>query len=263
MNINDFQKKKANLEKITMITCYDYTSACLVDKSNIDCILVGDSAAMVMHGFKDTTHATVDMMTTHTNAVSRGARSKFIITDMPFLSHRKSQHHTIDVVQSLLKSGAQALKIEGGDPKTCEVITFLTHAGVPIMGHIGLMPQMIHQLGSYKVQGRNKSEAQRLIHQALQLQSAGAFAIVLECVPESVAKEISKALEIPVIGIGAGKNTDGQVLVWQDILGLGGMQSLKFVKSYANLDTIIIDGLNTYCQEVHTSVFPTKTHSFI
>jgi 3-methyl-2-oxobutanoate hydroxymethyltransferase len=193
MNITTFQQKKSNREKISMITCYDYTSAKIISETNVDCILVGDSIAMTIYGFNDTLSATMDMMWAHTAAVSRGANNKFIISDLPFLSYRKNIDNSIDNVLRLMQSGAHAVKLEG-TVGNLELITHLVESGVPVMGHIGLTPQFVHMLGGYKVQGRSQESAQVLVKQAQQLQEAGCFAIVLECMPSAVAKEISENL---------------------------------------------------------------------
>jgi 3-methyl-2-oxobutanoate hydroxymethyltransferase len=262
MNIQDFKAKKDAQQKIAMVTCYDYFSARIVEKSHIDCVLVGDSVAMVVHGHETTIMATMDMMVLHTQAVARGLKQQFLISDLPFLSHKISLTQTVENVQSLLRAGAQAVKIEGSDEHTCETISYLVNAGIPVMGHIGLMPQFIHQLGGYKVQGKSQEQAQLLNQQALRLEAAGCFALVIECVPQKVAQSITQSLSIPTIGIGAGPDTDGQVLVWHDLLGLQTDFKLKFVKQFAQTKELMREALNNYANQVHQVHFPEEEHIF-
>jgi 3-methyl-2-oxobutanoate hydroxymethyltransferase len=260
-SICDFLKMKKAGEKITMITCYDYTSAAIVAKTDIDCVLVGDSLAMTMHGFKSTLGATMEMMGLHTAAVVRGAPEKFIIGDLPFLSYRKGLSDNMAAVQSLMQAGAHAVKLEGV-VGNLEFITHLVQSGVPVMGHIGLTPQFVHQLGGYKVQGKTDESAKILMEQALALEKAGCFSLVLECVPAPVAAEISKALSIATIGIGAGKGTDGQVLVFQDLLGLNMAFKPKFVKAYLDGAALFGSAIDDYSREVKEGSFPDDAHSF-
>lgn len=262
MNIHDFKRKKQEQAKISMLTCYDYPSARIISESNIDCVLVGDSVAMVVHGHESTIMATMDMMVLHTAAVARGIGQQFIVSDLPFLSHRVSQADTIQNAKQLFQAGAHALKIEGADKDVCQTIEYLVTAGLPIMGHIGLTPQSIHQLGGYKVQGKLKEQAQLLLQQAKSLEDAGCFALVIECVPELVAKEITQILSIPTIGIGAGVNTDGQILVWHDMLGLQSELKPRFVKQFTNGKDVLLTGVNTYADQVHSRAFPAQEHSF-
>lgn len=261
MNILDFYQKKQAGEKICMVTCYDYTSATLLAKTSIDCLLVGDSVAMTMHGFKDTLAATIEMMSVHTSAVSRGAGDKFIVSDLPFLSYRKSLSQNIAAAQALMQAGAHAVKLEGA-AGNLKLIQHLTESGVPVMGHIGLTPQSIYQLGGYKVQGKTDQSAARLKEDALLLQDAGCFCIVLECVPSHVAKEITELLSVPTIGVGAGSFTDGQVLVWQDLLGLNLIFKPKFVKNFMNGYEQIRKSIETYIDNVKSTEFPSHEHSF-
>jgi 3-methyl-2-oxobutanoate hydroxymethyltransferase len=262
MKIHDFKRKKTERQKISMITCYDYPSACIVAESNIDCVLVGDSVAMAVHGYETTIMATMEMMILHTKAVARGIKQQFLISDLPFLSHKISLTQTVEHVKSLLQAGAHAVKIEGTDPDTCQTISYLVNAGVPVIGHIGLTPQFIHQLGGYKVQGKNQEQAEKIIQQALQLEAAGCFALVIECVPQQLALTITKSLVIPTIGIGAGAHTDGQVLVWHDLLGLQTDFNPKFVKRYLQGKEIILNALNAYAQQVQQVSFPATEESF-
>lgn len=262
MKIHDFKMKKQAQSKLVMLTCYDYPSALTIAQSSIDCVLVGDSVAMAVHGHATTLTATIEMMQLHTKAVSRGLTTQFLISDLPFLSHKRSIADTVQQVTLLLQAGAHAVKIEGADADTCETINYLVNAGVPVMGHIGLTPQFLHQLGGYKVQGKSKAQADHLLQQALDLEQAGCFAVVIECVPQPVAYALTQALSIPTIGIGAGSNTDGQVLVWQDLLGLNTTFAPKFVKQYAAGNPFFLDALNRYADEVRAGVFPSEEHTY-
>lgn len=261
MLIHDFLSKKTTNTKITVITCYDYPSAQMASASTIDCVLVGDSVSMVVHGHSDTTMATMDMMVMHTQAVKRGLTHPLLISDMPFLEHRMSQSHTVQQAQRLIQAGAQAIKIEGGDMHTCETIAYLVTIGIPILGHIGLTPQFVHQLG-YSVQGKTETDQQSLLDQAKRLEAAGCSAIVLECIPQMLAKTITDSLHIPTIGIGAGKYTDGQVLVWHDMLGLQTDIKPKFLKYFGNAKLQMVEAINTYADEVRTSVYPCMEYSY-
>ncbi len=261
MKIDDFRKKKEAGEKIVVITCYDYTSAVLVAQTQADCILVGDSLAMTMHGFSSTVMATIEMMALHTAAVNRGAPEKFIIGDLPFLSNRKSLSDNMNAVEKLMQAGAHAVKLEGAAGNT-DFVRHLVASGVPVMGHIGLTPQFIHQLGGYRVQGKTEEEAKRLKEEALALQEAGCFSIVLECVPANVAEEISKSLAVPTIGIGAGAGTDGQVLVFQDLLGLNTGFRPKFVKTYLDGAGLVRGAIDAYADDVKKGIFPDAEHRY-
>lgn len=262
MNICDFKKKKEQQTKISMVTCYDYPSARIVAESNVDCVLVGDSVAMAIHGHDTTLAATMDMMVLHTEAVKRGINQQFLITDIPFLCHRVSYEDTIRNAKRLLLAGADAIKIEGGDDEVCQTIKRLVTASIPVMGHIGLTPQSILQLGGWKVQGKDQAQAAMLLQQANYLQEAGCFALVLECVPKQLAKEITQSLAIPTIGIGAGVDTDGQVLVWHDLLGLQTQFNPRFVKQFAQGKEVLLNGINAYVEQVLLAQFPATTHSF-
>lgn len=211
-------KKKLAKEKISMITCYDFWSAKIINVSPIDCILVGDSVGMVVHGFDSTVPVDIRMMEMHVKAVKKGAPDKLIIADMPFLSHRKGTKSTMDNVECLMRAGANAVKIEA-QPGHEKIIKHIVDSGVPVVGHIGLIPQSVNQLGGYKIQGKDTSSALRLLALAKKLEESGCCALVLECIPEGLAKKITDQLNIPTIGIGSGINTDGQVLVLQDLLG--------------------------------------------
>ena len=261
MKIHDFYLKKSKQEKICMITCYDYTSAKLLAETDVDCLLVGDSLAMTMHGFKDTLSATMTMMSLHTAAVSRGASNKFIVSDLPFLSYRKSLSESVAAVYELMQAGANAVKLEGA-AGNLELIRHLVDSGVPVMGHLGLTPQSVHMLGGYKVQGKTDASSAQLKQDALALQEAGCFSLVFECIPQQVAKEITALLTIPTIGIGAGPDTDGQVLVYQDLLGLNPEFKPRFVKSFAAGTDFVKQGIESYVKAIHQGEFPTHEHSF-
>lgn len=259
--ILDFHSKKMKNEKISMITCYDYSFARIVADSDIDCILVGDSLAMVMHGHKTTLNTSVNIMALHTQAVVRGAGDKFVVADLPFMSYRKGLTANMTYVEKIMKAGAHAVKLEGA-AGNIELVRHMVDSGVPVMGHLGLTPQSVNQLGGFKVQGRDEKAQKKIMEQALQLQEAGAFSVVLECVPSKLAAEITQALDIPTIGIGAGADCDGQVLVLQDMLGMNPDFKPKFVKTYHNGYEVMKSALNTYHAEVRDSAFPTEKESY-
>jgi 3-methyl-2-oxobutanoate hydroxymethyltransferase len=261
MNIHDFAHKKAKKEKISMVTCYDYTSARILADSDVDCLLVGDSAAQLMHGHKDTLAANTALMSMHIQAVSRGAGKKFIIGDLPFLSYRKSMDTNISNIEALMQAGANAVKLEGAKGNL-KLIQHITESGIPVMGHLGLTPQSVHALGGYKVQGKTYEASAILHEESLLLQEAGCFAIVLECVPYLLAKCISEALIIPTIGIGAGPYTDGQVLVFHDLLGLNSGFKPKFVKQFIDGATLLKDGLNRFVNETKQGDYPQHEHYY-
>ena len=261
MNVLDFQVCKARSEKIVMLTCYDYTSARIVQDSDIDVILVGDSAAMVMHGYGTTIPADIEMMCRHIESVSRGTKNKFIVGDMPFLSFRQSRTDNMRAVASVMKAGAHAVKLEGIEGNAA-TIAHIVKSGVPVMGHLGLTPQSVNQLGGFRVQGRGDSAAQTLRKEALACEQAGCFALVLECVPEALASEITESLTIPTIGIGAGAGTDGQVLVMQDLLGLSSDFKPKFVRTYLDGKRLWRDAFNAYASDVKSGHFPAADESY-
>jgi len=261
MNILDFKNKKNKGEKISVLTCYDYTSARLINDSNIDAILVGDSLAMTMYGENSTIPATIPLMAQHTRAVVRGADKKFVIADMPFLSYRKSLTENIEAACELMHAGAHSIKLEGCIGNET-LIEHLVQSGVPVMGHLGLTPQSINQLGGFKVQGRESNHAQMIFDQCLTLEKAGCFAVVLECVPSALAGKISKSLKIPTIGIGAGPDTDGQVLVWQDVLGLNSNFKPKFLRTYLDGQKLITEAINQYSDDVKNLKFPSIEESY-
>lgn len=261
MTILEFQAKKKAGQKISMITCYDYSFARIVAASPIDVILVGDSAANTMHGHPTTLPISVRTMALHTAAVVRGAPGKLVIGDLPFLSYRKDLAHNVAAAGALMKAGAQAVKLEGA-LGNLELVAHLVQSGVPVMGHLGLTPQSVHQLGGFKVQGREDRAAQQLIEQSHALQEAGAFGLVLEAVPSKVAARIAAELEIPVIGIGAGPGVDGQVLVLQDMLGLSGDFKPKFLRKYLNGLEVIGQAFAAYHEDVTAGRFPSEKESY-
>lgn len=261
MNVLEFAKKKTIKEKIVILTCYDYSIAKILNNSLLDALLIGDSLAMTMHGFKDTVMATMTMMELHTAAVCRGAPSKFIISDLPFLSYRQSLSRSIMAAQKLIQAGAQAVKLEGV-AGNLPLIRHLAESGIPVMGHIGLTPQFIHSLGGYRVQGKTSAQAERLKQDALSLEHAGCFSIVLECVPSPLAKEITNSLKIATIGIGAGVETDGQVLVLQDLLGLNLDFKPKFVTQFLKGSQLIREAVDHYSHSVKHKEFPSYENSY-
>lgn len=254
-SVLDFSKMKTAGEKISMVTCYDTWSAKILNESPIHCILVGDSAAMVMHGHDTTIPMDVRTMAMHVQAVKKGAPQKFIVADMPFLAHRKGTKTTMDAVEMLIKAGANAVKIES-QPGQEKMIKHVVDSGVPVMGHIGLTPQFYHQLGGFKAQGKDTTSALRLHAQAQKLEEAGCFSLVLECIPESLAKKITDNLSIPTIGIGSGPLTDGQVLVLHDLLGAQKDFVPKFVRQFANIHEVILNAVTDYHKSVTSSEFP-------
>lgn len=260
-SIHDFAKKKSTGTKITMLTCYDYTFARIMNESEVDCILVGDSAAMLMHGQKTTLNISTALMAVHTAAVVRGAPDKFVIGDLPFMSYRKSLSENVKNVEKMMKAGAHAVKLEGA-VGNLELIRHLVDSGVPVMGHLGLTPQSVNQLGGFKVQGKLESEQERIFKEAHSLEKAGCFSIVLECVPQDLAKKITKSLEIPTIGIGAGPDCDGQVLVLQDMLGMNNQFKPQFLRTYFEGFQEIKKSFNHYHQDVIDGKFPSAKESY-
>ena len=261
MNVLDFQKMKEDGRKISMVTCYDYFSARAIAASSIDCILVGDSVAMTMHGFANTLSATTSMMALHTAAVARGAPSKFIVADLPFLSYRKGLKEAMDSVHELMSAGAHAVKLEGVRGHA-EIVRHIVDSGVPVMGHLGLTPQSLHGLGGMKIQARTNAAVKILASEARELEDAGCFALVLECVPSDAARQVTKLLKIPTIGIGGGPSVSGQVLVYQDLIGLNPGFKPKFLRTYANAFDVIQAALNAYDQDVKSGSFPNDSESY-
>ena len=261
MSSTDFLRAKTEGRKLSMVTCYDYTFARLLSRSAIDGILVGDSAAMVMHGYPSTLGADAEMMRFHTEAVARGAAGKFIVADMPFLSFRKGLAAALDAASILMVAGAHAVKLEGVDGHE-DVIQRLVESGLPVMGHLGLQPQSVHAYGGFRVQGRNDESARNIVRQAATLEALGAFAIVLECVPASLAREISGTLRIPAIGIGAGAGCDGQILVLQDLLGLNPDFRPKFARPFLDGARCVVDTLGRFDAAVKAGTFPAGEESY-
>src|SRR6201988_1762340 len=261
MNVLDFQKMKDEGRKISMVTCYDYSSARAVAESSIDCILVGDSLAMTMHGFSNTLSATTPMMAMHTAAVFRGAPSKFIVADLPFLSYRKGLKEAMDSVHELMSAGAHAVKLEGVRGHA-EIVRHIVDSGVPVMGHLGLTPQSLHVLGGMKVQARTNAAVKILTSAARELEDAGCFAVVLECVTAQGARKVTDLLKFPTIGIGAGPGVSGQVLVYQDMIGLNPGFKPKFLRTYANAFDVIQAALNAYDHDVKSGSFPSASESY-
>lgn len=256
------KEKKARREKISMVTAYDYPSAVLVEQAGIDLILVGDSLGMTIQGLDSTLPVTLEDLLYHTRLVTRGAPKTMVITDMPFLSCHLGLTHALTQAGRLVQKGrAQGVKIEGGR-EHAQTIAALVAAGIPVLGHLGLTPQSVCQLGGYKVQGKTAQEAAVIVEEALILQDAGIFALVLECVPAPLAAYLAQRLEVPVIGIGAGADCDGQVLVWHDLLGLTGKKPPRFVKPYARLHETVVQALKSYKSEVEKGHFPQADHSF-
>lgn len=257
-----FKESKKNGEKLTMLTAYDYTTAKLLDESGVDSILVGDSLGMVVLGYDDTLSVTMEDMIHHSAAVARGAKNALVITDMPFMSYQTSVYDAVVNAGRLVKEGgAQAVKLEGGI-EFCEHIKAIVKASIPVCAHIGLTPQSVNAFGGFKVQGKGKEEAQRLLDEARAVEEAGAFAVVLECVPAKLAKKISESISIPTIGIGAGAGCDGQVLVYQDMLAMYSDFKPKFVKQYAQIGSVMKDAFKQYISEVKSGAFPSEEHTF-
>jgi 3-methyl-2-oxobutanoate hydroxymethyltransferase len=249
-------------EKITIVTAYDYHSARICDAAGVDAILVGDSLGMVIQGREDTLAVTVDEMVYHTSLVKRADPRALVIADMPFLSFQTSPTDAVRNAGRMIKEGgAQAVKLEGGR-EFLEVVRVLTEASIPVMGHLGLTPQSIHRFGGYRVQGKTAEERERLVEDARRLERAGCFAFVLEGIPYDVAQEITAAVEVPTIGIGAGPHCDGQVLVFHDLLGIEDELSPRFVKRYAELNDVMIDAVARFRREVREGIFPDLDHSY-
>jgi 3-methyl-2-oxobutanoate hydroxymethyltransferase len=262
VNILDLQEKKDNFEPITMLTAYDYSSASLVDAAEIDMILVGDSLGMVVLGYDSTVPVSMEEMIHHCKAVSRGAKRAFLVGDMPFMSYQVEISDAVRNAGRFLKeAGMDSIKLEGGQEMVPTIEAILA-AGIPVLGHIGLTPQSQSKLGGYRVQGRTAESAAKLLEDAVALEAAGCFGIVLEAVPAAVAQAISQHVQIPAIGIGAGAGCDGQVLVFHDVLGLYDRLQPRFVKEYAALRQTIIDAFVLFREDVHTFRFPAQEHTY-
>ena len=256
------QQQKLDGDKITMLTAYDYSTAKLVDECGVNTILVGDSLGMVMLGYEDTLSVTMEDMIHHTAAVTRGAKNALVVGDMPFMSYQTSVYDAVVNAGRLMKEGrCQAVKLEGG-ASVCPQIKAITEASIPVVAHIGLTPQSVNAFGGFKVQGKSEADARRLIEEAKAVEAAGAFAIVLECIPAKLAKLITESVSIPTIGIGAGADCDGQVLVYQDMLALFSDFKPKFVKHFANAGEVMKQGFTEYIKEVKEGTVPAAEHTF-
>lgn len=256
------QSMKVQGEKIAMLTCYDYTMATLLDAAGTDVLLVGDSASNVMAGHETTLPITLEQMIYHAQCVSRGTKRAMVLVDMPFGSYQSDSGIALaSAIRIMKESGAHAVKLEGGE-EVVESIQKITKAGIPVMGHLGLTPQSIHQFGSYGIQGKGEESAEKLLKEALMLQEAGCFGLVLEKIPAVLAARVSAALQIPTIGIGAGVGCDGQVLVMQDMLGMNNEFKPKFLRKYANLAGEITRATSAYVQDVKQAQFPSAEESY-
>ena len=260
--VSTFREQKAKGEKISMLTAYDYSTAKLMDEAGINGNLDGDSLGMVMLGYEDTLPVTMEDMIHHTAAVCRGAKNTLVVGDMPFMSYQVSVEEAVYNAGRLMKEGrCQAVKLEGG-ASVCPQIRAITNASIPVMAHIGLTPQSINAFGGFKVQGKSEEAAKKLLEDAKAVEEAGAFAVVLECVPAKLAELISKSISIPTIGIGAGAGCDGQILVYQDMLGLFSDFTPKFVKKYANVGEMMTQAFRDYIADVQEGSFPAPEHTF-
>lgn len=259
----DLLKMKQDGKKITMITAYDFPSAKQVEAAHADMLLVGDSLGMVVLGYSSTTKVTMADMIHHAKAAKRGAPNTFTVVDMPFMSYYASLEKSVENATKLFQeTNAQALKMEGASEEVLSLIKRLAAGGIPVVAHLGLTPQTVNVLGGYKVQANDEEEVQQLIHDTHKVVEAGAVALVLECIPKELGKLVSESISIPTIGIGAGPNCDGQVLVYHDILQYGPTKFPKFVKNYADFNEIGVDSLKKYVHEVKEGVFPQKEHSY-
>ena len=261
ITVPEFYKRKIAKQKISMITCYDSSFATIVNESPIDVILIGDSSAMVMHGFNSTVNADATMIETHVAAVARTAKNKFIVADMPFLSNRMGNSTATEIAGSFIKAGAHAVKIEG--IRGCEeMVRHLVDTGIPVMGHLGLTPQSVNQFGGMKVQAKTASEQEQLLQDAKAFETAGAFSLVLECVPNQIAKTVTESIHIATIGIGAGVGTDGQVLVLQDLLGFSPNFKPKFLRQYLNGYELFKNAFEQFHLDVVQENFPNEKESY-
>lgn len=263
LNRTELQKMKMENRKIAMITAYDYPSSKISESAGIDMILVGDSLGMVVLGYDSTVKVTMDDMVHHGKAVRRGAPETFVVVDMPFMSYHVSLEQTMQNARKLIQeTDAQAVKLEGANEETLHATKRLTDAGIPVVAHLGLTPQSVNVLGGYKVQGKDKEAGEKLLHDAQNLADSGAIALVLECVPEELAAIVTKEIIIPTIGIGAGPDCDGQVLVYHDILKYGVDRLPKFVKPYADFNTMGKESLESYISDVRKQTFPAAENTF-
>lgn len=260
--VQSFRAAKAAAQRISMLTAYDYTTACLLDEAGVDCLLVGDSLGMVMLGYENTLSVTMEEMIHHSKAVARGTKRALLIGDMPFLSYHISTEEAVRNAGRFVQEGlVHAVKVEGGRD-VIDKIKAILKAQIPVLGHLGLTPQSVNVFGGYKVQGKDIETARQLVDDALLLQDAGVFGIVLECVPTALAQMVTEKLDIPTIGIGAGDRCDGQVLVIHDLLGLFRQMRPKFVKTYAPLGDEVVSAVQSYIEEVRSGLFPAEQHGF-
>ncbi|MFW6131801.1 MAG: 3-methyl-2-oxobutanoate hydroxymethyltransferase [Candidatus Aminicenantaceae bacterium] len=263
ITIPSLYEKKDNNEKIIALTAYDYPVGKIIDETGIDIILVGDSLGMVVLGYENTIAVTMDEMIHHTKPVARSAQRAFVIGDMPYFSfHLSIEQSVFNASRFIKEGGAKAVKIEGASPKRLELIRALVEAEIPVMGHVGLTPQSINHLGQFKVRGKEVEEAKKIITDALNLEEAGVFSVVLECIPKELAKIITKKLKVPTIGIGAGPFCDGQILVFHDLVGFSNGYLPKFVKKYADFHKEIHESVTNYINDVRSGSFPSKIHSY-
>ncbi|VAX23539.1 3-methyl-2-oxobutanoate hydroxymethyltransferase [hydrothermal vent metagenome] len=258
VTLTSLRSMKEKKEKITALTAYDYSFASLLDEAGIDIILVGDSLGMAIRGEDNTLKVTVDEMVYHTGAVRKGVKRAMLVADMPFMSFHVSPENTLENAGRLIRAGAEAVKLEGASGGVLESVKRLVSVGIPVMGHVGLTPQAVHQMGGFKLQGKGVEAGRKIIDDAMALENAGAFSIVLECVPVSLAEEITEKIKVPVIGIGAGAGCDGQILVSYDMLGIPSGITPKFVKKYADLSNIIKEATTAYIKEIRAEKFPTE-----
>lgn len=261
MTIPEFVSKKHKGEKISMVTCYDSTFAKIIDQTSIDSVLVGDSASMVMHGEKTTLNISTETMALHVKAVAKGLTKKVLVGDLPFMSYRKALTSNMSAIEMIMKAGAHSVKLEGA-AGNLKLVHHVVQSGVPVMGHLGLTPQSVYTLGGFKVQGREKKAQDQIFEDAVALEDAGCFSVVLECVPSQLAKKISEKLHIPVIGIGAGPYVDGQILVLHDLLGLSVGFKPSFLRHYLNGAELVQKALNQYHEDVKTQKFPSEKESY-
>ena len=261
--VSIFQKLKESNEKITMLTAYDYSTAKVIDEVGMDAILVGDSLAMVALGHENTYNISIDEMLIFIKAVTKGAKNSFIIGDMPFMSYNLSVSQGLENASKMIKSGANAVKLEGCNEHILELVHRCVECGIPVLGHLGFTPQLMNTIGGYKIQGKSASDIELILESAKKLEQAGCFAIVLELMPADSAKYVTDRLNIPTIGIGAGKDCSGQIVVTDDIIGKFTDFTPKFVKKYANLHDIVLDGISEYKKEVKNQTFPTEKESFV
>lgn len=260
--VTSFIERKQKKEKIKMLTAYDYSTAKIIDESGIDGILVGDSLGMVCLGYENTLSVTMEDMIHHSKAVAKGVKNALVVSDMPFMSYQTSIYDAVYNAGRLIKEGnAHAVKLEGG-ATVIEQIKAIVDAQIPVMGHLGLTPQSINAFGGFKVQGKSIEAAEKLIADALSIEKAGAFAIVLECIPDKLAELITSKLSIPTIGIGAGCECDGQILVYADMLSMFSEFKPKFVKEFANVGELMKKGFKRYMKEVDDKLYPSKEHTF-